>query len=62
MLMSHFFLFCLVSISPTFYEQLFDNFLWPKKLLKQTVSKEKLCKTLLHKSAAACKMFVIIDT
>jgi hypothetical protein len=40
------------SISPTFYEQLFHHYSFSNKLQSQTVSREKLCKTLLYKKAA----------
>ena len=40
-----------VLISPTFYEQLFANFLLPKKIQSQTVSSEKLFITLMYKTS-----------
>jgi len=50
-----------VSISPTFYEQLLRRNSLTKKLQSQTVIREKLQKTLLHKKTAckifACKIF-----
>ena len=39
----------LLSISPSFYEQLFHQFPFAKKFQNQTVNAEKLRKTLLFK-------------
>ena len=44
----------LKSISSTFYEQLFANFLLPKQLQAKTLRRGNLRKTILYK-IAACK-------
>jgi len=48
---------CLESISTTFYEQIFADYLLPTKLQTQTVSADKFRKTLLYKNDAR-KMLV----
>jgi len=40
----------LLSTLPTFYKQLLRQYFMAKKLQSQTVIREKLCKTLLHKN------------
>jgi len=47
----------LLKISPTFYEQLFHQYSFAKKLQSQTVSREKPRKTNSNKKAA-CKMLM----
>ena len=47
----------MMSISPTLYKLLLHQFPFAKKLQTQTVSKEKLHKTLSYKKAA-CKMLL----
>jgi len=51
----------LKSVSSTFYQQLFCQYSFAKKIQRHTVSREKLLKTLLNEKAAH-KMVVKLIT